>query len=167
MAGAIMTNAQHEPQDAPAIWPRPPVVLIAFALLAFGIEWLTGLSGKLFAGGAEVYAGGAALILTGIGMAALAVRTLIRARTTIYPDKPADALVTTGMFARTRNPIYLGFVVMLLGLGVTSGSIALLLAVPLFMIYLRYRVIAREEAYLERRFGDAYREYLRTVRRWY
>jgi protein-S-isoprenylcysteine O-methyltransferase Ste14 len=163
----MQAETPSSPPDAPAVWPKPPVLLLAFALLGLGLERLLPLSQPLFTGGPEVLAGGGVLILCGIGIALIAARTLIRANTTVLPDRPADALVTTGVFARSRNPIYVAFVIMLLGFGIMSGSIWVLLMVPLFMLYLRYGVIAREEAYLERRFGADYAAYRRTTRRWY
>ena len=74
--------------------------------------------------------------------------------------------MTTGIHGWSRNPIYLGMFLVYLGIGlvVRSPSI-LLLAVPL-AITIHYGVVVREEAYLERRFGDAYREYKARVGRW-
>jgi protein-S-isoprenylcysteine O-methyltransferase Ste14 len=75
-------------------------------------------------------------------------------------------LVTTGIHSWSRNPIYLGLFLVYGGIGVAAGSLwALIVAVPL-AITIRYGVVAREEAYLERRFGDAYRDYKAHVRRW-
>ena len=74
--------------------------------------------------------------------------------------------MTTGIHGWTRNPIYLGMFLMYGGIGMAVRSPwILILALPL-AIAIRYGVVAREEAYLERRFGDAYRDYKARVRRW-
>ena len=76
------------------------------------------------------------------------------------------ALVTTGIHGWSRNPIYVGMLLIYAGIGVAARSPwILILVLPLFVI-LRYGVVAREEAYLERRFGDSYRDYKARVRRW-
>lgn len=163
-------SASHGPEqamDSPRIWPKPPLVLLLFAFAGIGLEQIAPLSGKLFRADPVSIFGGAVLMLCGLGIAAIAVRTLLRADTTYLPDRGARHLVETGVFSRSRNPIYLGFVVMLVGFAVMAGSIWVLLLTPLFMLYLRYFVIAREEAYLERRFGEAYLAYKRKVRRWF
>jgi protein-S-isoprenylcysteine O-methyltransferase Ste14 len=84
------------------------------------------------------------------------------------PHEPAHprALVTAGIHGWTRNPIYLGMFLIYCGNGVAARSRrTLVLTLPLSAT-IRYGVVAREEAYLERRFGDAYRDYKARVRRW-
>jgi protein-S-isoprenylcysteine O-methyltransferase Ste14 len=81
-------------------------------------------------------------------------------------NQPVRALVTTGIHGWSRNPIYVGMLLLYAGIGTAARSPwVLILALPLVII-LRYGVIAREETYLERRFGDAYRDYKARVRRW-
>ncbi len=75
-------------------------------------------------------------------------------------------LVTGGIHGWSRNPIYIGMFLIYAGIGIAAGSPwILILALPLAII-LHYGVVPREEAYLERRFGDAYRDYRARVRRW-
>jgi protein-S-isoprenylcysteine O-methyltransferase Ste14 len=74
--------------------------------------------------------------------------------------------VTTGIHGWTRNPIYLGLFLVYGGIGIAARSPwTLILTLPLAFT-IRYGVVGREEAYLERRFGDAYRDYKARVRRW-
>jgi protein-S-isoprenylcysteine O-methyltransferase Ste14 len=81
-------------------------------------------------------------------------------------NQPTRALVTTGVHGWSRNPIYLGLFLVYGGIGLAARSPwALILTLPL-AITIRYGVVAREEAYLERRFGKAYRDYKARVRRW-
>jgi protein-S-isoprenylcysteine O-methyltransferase Ste14 len=81
-------------------------------------------------------------------------------------NQPTSALVSTGVHGWSRNPIYVGLFLIYVGVGLAVRSVwALILTLPL-AITIRYGVVAREEAYLERRFGDVYRDYKRRVRRW-
>lgn len=106
------------------------------------------------------------LILIGLVLFAAGVRNFSRAATPLPTSQPARVLVTTGIYRWTRNPIYVGFFLMYGGIGVAAQSPwTLILTLPL-AITIRYGVVAREEAYLERRFGDAYLDYKRRVRRW-
>ncbi len=109
----------------------------------------------------------------GLGLAALGfilgVLALIefrRARTTSDPKKPAQTIVTTGIYRYTRNPIYLGFVLMLIGLPLNMGIYwGFLLVLPL-ITFMNNMVIKHEEAYLEKKFKAQYAEYASRVRRW-
>lgn len=104
--------------------------------------------------------------IAGIAVFAAAVRSFSRAATPLPTSQPARALVTTGIYRWTRNPIYLAFFLVYGGIGIVVRSPwILLLALPL-AITIRYGVVAREEAYLERRFGDIYLDYKQRVRRW-
>jgi protein-S-isoprenylcysteine O-methyltransferase Ste14 len=106
------------------------------------------------------------LILIGLGLFAAGVRNFARAATPLPTSQPARVLVTTGIHGWSRNPIYLGMFLIYVGIGAAAQSPwVLILTLPL-AITVRYGVVAREEAYLERRFGDAYLNYKRRVRRW-
>jgi len=89
-----------------------------------------------------------------------------RAGTTIKPFEDSSALVTDGPFAFSRNPIYLGAAVGLLGIFVVLGSLSPLAVIPAFVYIIRTRFIAVEERMLEDAFGDDYRDYMKRVRRW-
>ena len=102
----------------------------------------------------------------GFGIVALSLRAFARADTPVQPDRPSSALVTDGPYRLTRNPIYIGFVLAYFGLAIMLTSMwVLLLLVPVIAI-LQRGVIEREEAYLQERFGDAYRAYQARVPRW-
>lgn len=89
-----------------------------------------------------------------------------RAGTRAEPWHPTTALVTTGPYRFSRNPMYLGFTLLYLGIGLLANSVWPLLLLPLVIVVMYFGVIVREEAYLERLFGDAYRSYRQRVRRW-
>jgi protein-S-isoprenylcysteine O-methyltransferase Ste14 len=89
-----------------------------------------------------------------------------RVDTTIKPLETASTLVTSGFYLRTRNPMYLSMVVILLGSAIVMGSLAPALVVPVFAAAMQWIFIRVEERMLEDTFGERYREYKRRVRRW-
>ena len=106
------------------------------------------------------------MILVGLALAAAGIRNFSRAATPVRSKQPTRVLVTTGIHGWTRNPIYLGMFLVYGGIGIAAPSPwTLILTLPL-AITMRYGVVTREETYLERRFGDAYRDYKTRVRRW-
>ncbi len=99
-------------------------------------------------------------------LAPAAALTMARARTAIVPHHRTTALVTSGPFRLTRNPLYLSLGLLLAGVAVAVNSLALALAIIPWAAVMRWGVIGREERYLEAKFGDDYRAYCRRVRRW-
>lgn len=147
--------------------PRIPPGLVALAagFLIWGIARV--------APGVRVSVPGgrtAAIVLAAAGviLMALGVVSFLRARTSVDPLRPerASTLVVTGVYRFTRNPMYLGFALMLLALVCRLSAWPGLIVVALFVAYMNRFQIAREEAALEARFGQAARDYRRTVRRW-
>ncbi|MCW5942684.1 MAG: isoprenylcysteine carboxylmethyltransferase family protein [Fimbriimonadaceae bacterium] len=109
---------------------------------------------------------GLALIGLGLVPSLVAVADLMRAKTAVLPHHRTTALRTSGVYAITRNPIYLGMAVAYGGAGLSLGSSwALGALVPVIAVMNRW-VIAREERYLARLFGAEYETYRRRVRRW-
>ena len=103
----------------------------------------------------------ASLILAG-----WAVRRIWRARSSVLPHRATTVLVTTGPFRITRNPLYLAMGLLLAGVAFTVNSLMMLLVIVPWTVVMRHGVIAREERYLEGKFGEDYRAYCRRVRRW-
>jgi len=99
-------------------------------------------------------------------LAAWAIATLTRAGSNVPTSMPTTTIVDAGPYRFTRNPSYLGMIVGLIGLAITFDSLWLLVAFIPFTLVIRYGVVAREETYLERKFGDVYRRYRWRVRRW-
>jgi protein-S-isoprenylcysteine O-methyltransferase Ste14 len=145
---------------------RPPLLFLAALLLGFAVDRLLPLPFAVAEGDPIRWGVGGGLILIGVALAAAGIRNFYRAATPVPTNQPTRALVTTGIHGWTRNPIYLGLFLVYGGIGVAARSPwILILALPL-AITIRTGVVAREEAYLERRFGDAYLDYKRRVRRW-
>ncbi len=82
------------------------------------------------------------------------------------PDRPTETLVTGGPFKRTRNPIYAGFLLIGAGVAISLNAMAMLIAASVGVVALTVLVIRKEEAYLERKFGEVYRTYVSNTRRW-
>ncbi len=89
-----------------------------------------------------------------------------QAGTTPNPTKPTTALVVRGPYRFTRNPMYVALAALYLGLTLLVNDVWPLVLLPVGLALVQWRVIAREEAYLERKFGDQYRAYKARVRRW-
>jgi protein-S-isoprenylcysteine O-methyltransferase Ste14 len=95
-----------------------------------------------------------------------AIRELIIHRTHPSPYKPTATIVDTGIYRFSRNPIYVGFLLVVVACAACANSAWLLLAAVALFVLLRFGVVSREEQYLSRKFGDVYDEYRRKVRRW-
>ena len=109
---------------------------------------------------------GIGLLVLGVLLIASVGLLLLRHRTEIHTFGQPRRLVTSGPFRFSRNPIYLGFVVSLLGTWVYLGSLSPLLGVVVFFLAANYWYIPFEEARLREGFGEAYREYQQRVGRW-
>ncbi len=109
---------------------------------------------------------GGIFMLFAVALVGWAGFTLHRHETAIEPWRPTKVVVTSGPFGLTRNPIYLSFALFEVGLGLWTDKLAIVLMVIPAVAATNAWVIAREEAYLERKFGDGYRAYVGAVRRW-
>ena len=151
--------------DVAGVIALPPLIFLGFLAAAAVLEAVVPFP-VLAAHAFPRYLAGAALAVAGFVMIGMGTRRFQAAGTNIPPNLPTTALVVDGIYRRTRNPLYLGLILIYLGLGVAAGSFwAAGLIVPLLWV-INTGVIAREEHYLERKFGDAYRAYKARVRRW-
>jgi protein-S-isoprenylcysteine O-methyltransferase Ste14 len=109
---------------------------------------------------------GAALIGLSLSTALTAFAALRRAGTSPRPDRPTTALVTSGPYRYTRNPIYLSMAGLFAGVAILANALAPCLLLPLVVLVIDRKMVVREERYLERLFGEEYRSYLARVPRW-
>jgi protein-S-isoprenylcysteine O-methyltransferase Ste14 len=109
---------------------------------------------------------GGALVVAGFVLTLASARLFARHGTAIKPFERSSALVTSGPYRFTRNPMYVGLVAMLAGLALLLEALSALLVVPIFAWIVATRFIAVEERMLAERFGTAYAEYRARVRRW-
>lgn len=144
----------------------PPALLV---VLTAGFMWLLANYAPVvlvtFAGQTAI---AIVIAIIGIQIAIAGARACHEHETTVNPLKPEDssALITDGVFKVSRNPIYLGMALALLGFGVWLGALTAWLMVPLFIWYLGRFQIAPEERSLDIQFGEAYRRYQQQTRRW-
>ena len=152
-------------RDNPGVIVPPPLIFVAFlgVGLAFDFFVLRVATGFPVVGRSVIAAVLAvAALLLGFG----ALFRFRRAGTNPEPWRPTTAIVTSGVYRFTRNPMYVGMALLYAAIAVAADSVvALILLVPL-MAVIRYGVIAREERYLAAKFGDEYRRYQASVRRW-
>jgi protein-S-isoprenylcysteine O-methyltransferase Ste14 len=146
-------------------WLDLPPVWLAAALALAWVQarwWPLGLS---FGGGWADLAGGL-LVGGGLVLIALAAAEFRRARTTIVPHRQPSAMITTGIYGRTRNPIYLADLMILAGLVLYWDAVPSLALVPLLLWVLERRFVVPEEDRLRRTFRAEFARYERKVRRW-
>jgi protein-S-isoprenylcysteine O-methyltransferase Ste14 len=144
----------------------PPLLFLGALALGTLLSFIVPIGPTPGAANAAALAIGATFVVVGFALAALSVRNFRRAGTSVVPTEPATALVATGPYRITRNPIYIGFVLAYFGFAVMLTSMwVLLLLIPVLAI-LQRGVVMREEEYLERKFGDNYRKYKARVPRW-
>jgi protein-S-isoprenylcysteine O-methyltransferase Ste14 len=150
--------------DAPDVVVHPPIALAVALVLAFALNWFWPLP---FVPSAipRIQLG----VLLVIGMLLIirwAAVTFRKARTNILTSQATTAVVATGPFAYSRNPIYVAALLGMIGAAIAFDSLWFLAALVVIWLVLRYGVIAREETYLERKFGAPYLDYTSKVRRW-
>jgi protein-S-isoprenylcysteine O-methyltransferase Ste14 len=115
---------------------------------------------------AEVRLAGWVLAALGIGLVLWAARGFSRADTGIVPFSPSTNLLVAGPYRFSRNPIYLGMVIFLIGIALVMGAATAFLAPVGFGIVIHYRFVKPEEAHMERTFGQGYLDFKSRVRRW-
>jgi protein-S-isoprenylcysteine O-methyltransferase Ste14 len=163
-----MSSAPQQLNDAATVDAimRPPLFYLACLLLGLVLDPVVPLPLTLPDAASIRWTGGGGLMMAGLAIMAAGIRDFSRAATPVRSNQPVRALVTTGIHGWSRNPIYIGMFLIYAGIGIAARRPwVLMLTIPLFLI-VNYGVVAREEAYLERRFGDAYRDYKDRVRRW-
>ncbi len=149
--------------DRPDVVARPPLVYLAAMVAGLVLEMAWPSS--LFSATPRVVAG-LALLVAGSALMALGIREFRKAETHYRTDRPATTVITTGPFRYSRNPLYVSLALAYAGVAllIDSAWVLAMLVPTLFII--RYGVIAREETYLEEKFGESYRRYRDSVRRW-
>lgn len=152
--------------DSPGVLFLPPLAFVTCLLAGitcdafwpYSIAWLPAVW-RIVLG---VLIGGGGFYILSKGF-----RLFMQAETDPLTTRPASSLVTTGIYTRTRNPMYIGEIAFLAGIGIVSNSYWIVLSSIVFGLYLHCYVIQREEAYLLRRFGDRYAAYCGRVHRWW
>ena len=143
--------------------PVPPIYLLLTLIVMGSLHWFVPI---MYLIATPYRYGGIALIVLGFAVTAPAAQAFRRLDTPLKPFEESTVVVTTGMFRFTRNPMYLGMVVGLLGIAILLGSLAAFLPVPVFVAIIHFQFIVHEERFMEELFGEEYLAYKRKVRRW-
>ena len=149
--------------DTPGVIAPPPLIYLGALGVGFGLNAAIG-NGSLPPTVARPV--GAGLIVAGAGLMGTFVRAFGRAGTPVDPYTPSQAIVTDGPYRLTRNPGYVGMTLAYAGIAIVSNAPWALVPLPVVVAVIDRAVIAREERYLERKFGARYTDYKRRVRRW-
>jgi len=156
-------SSPHSPVDRPNVLVLPPLLYGVALASGFLLQWVA--PQPVLSSNARNWAGGVLLAL-GVLVAFWGRAVMERAGTNVNPTLPTTALVETGPFRHSRNPLYVALTLMYVGLALLANARwVLVLVVPLLFI-MHYGVVRREERYLEAKFGDAYRAYRSRVRRY-
>ncbi len=154
---------QADPPDRPDVIALPPLILAATIALGLMLNFFFPAS---FLPNTMTIPLGMLIILGAIALAISAIREMFALNTPLDVRKPTADIVTSGVFRISRNPIYLGMLLLCAGIAIAANSLwVLVLALP-FALILQKGVIEREEEYLERKFGTKYLDYKAKVRRW-
>jgi protein-S-isoprenylcysteine O-methyltransferase Ste14 len=151
-------------QDIPNLGlVRPPLVYLISIVIGALIQLAAPLP---FLPRALALPLGASLVVLAVGLFASAVAKFQAAGTPVPARKPTTAIVRTGPYRFSRNPIYLAFSLLQLGIAAWANGLWLLATLVGAVALIHFVVIPREEQYLERRFGAQYLDYKASVRRW-
>ncbi len=151
--------------DHPGVYIPPPLIYAAVFLLSLPAQRYFPM-GNQFIYGITANILGTIGIMAGLLLVIPAIYQFIRTKNTLITVKPAHSLQHSGIYRFSRNPMYLGLLLLYVGLAFLIGNWWTLLFVPLLIVIVTYFVIRPEEKYLGRAFGESYRAYRRKVRRW-
>lgn len=161
----ITTASKQMTQDSPGVRLIPPFVFYGCLLLGGVIELFIPSQIPLLSNHMRIVFG---LLGGGLGFLfmMLAHEKFKRIKTHVHTNMPASTFITKGAYRFSRNPMYVGGSAFFLGIGLTVGSIWMMVAYLPLGLYLSRYVVPREEAYMQRTFGEDYNAYCRNVRRW-
>jgi protein-S-isoprenylcysteine O-methyltransferase Ste14 len=156
--------SDHEPLDHANVTVIPPLVYLGSILLGVAANWLLGVGFPLafalrMALGVALVCGGVAVVMS-FGYAFRQIGQ------DPHPNTPTTRIITSGTYRYSRNPGYASLAVIQVGIALLLDNAWILLALLPALVIMHYGVIIREEAYLERKFGDEYLRYKASVRRW-
>jgi protein-S-isoprenylcysteine O-methyltransferase Ste14 len=150
-------------RDISGVIAPPPLIFLAALALGFGLQALLPETSLL---GALRWALGGVLLIAGLALLFSFERAFQLKRTPANPWRPTTAIATDGPYRLTRNPAYVGMTLVYIAIAVLASALWVLLPLPLVLLIIDRAVIAREERYLERKFGQEYLDYKGRVRRW-
>ena len=152
-----------EDKRGPGLKFPPPLLALAAIGSAWLADWLRPLP---IAADNTLWLAGITVVSIAFALALVSLTHFFCAKTHVEPWHPTTTIIRKGVFRFSRNPIYLSFCIATVGAGLILNSWWVVASVTLLKPLLEHLVISREEAYLERKFGEKYLDYKRQVRRW-
>lgn len=154
-------------KDHPDVIMLPPLILLIVLAIAIALEWVAGLHflPPMSWSGWSLYAG-LLLVVAAFALGGWALLTFAAVGTNASPHEPALHLALSGPYRFTRNPMYLGFLLLLVGVSLIFSLEWGLILAPVLAVILHYGVVLREERYLTEKFGQPYRDFVGRTRRW-
>lgn len=149
--------------DSPQVRFPPPLISLSFAIIGYVLHQVYPIP---FGDLASLWLLGSLLIGIGLVIIIISAGMFRRNKTNIEPWKTTTTIISTGIYAFSRNPIYLSFLIIGLGLALLCNTVWIILMQIPFLMVMNHYVISREERYLSVKFGDDYQSYMRKVRRW-
>ncbi len=151
-------------RDAAGTVVPPPILCVGAVILGVILNFFFAIT---FLPGVLAWTIGPLFVVVGILIIVSAFRALIRSETPLDPSLPTTSVVKDGVYRHTRNPIYLSFTLICLGIAFTFNLVWALVLLVAVLIAIDRGQIRREEKYLERKFGEEYLRYKETARRWF
>jgi len=156
-------SSAHSSSDNPKVLILPPVLYGVALAAGFLMQWLA--PRPILASSVRYWAGGV-LLAFGVLLAIWGRRVMEQAGTNVNPTLPTTAVVGTGPFRFSRNPLYVALTLIYVGLALLANALWVLVLIVPVLLVMHYGVVRREEIYLDTKFGDAYRSYRSRVRRY-
>lgn len=150
--------------DSPGVFIPPPIIYLLIFLSSFLLQ--RALPIKLSVSYDLTLSVGIIFIISSIAVLIAAIGLFIKSKNTLITIKPANSLQTAGIYSFTRNPMYLGLMLLYTGIAMIIVNWWALILLPELVLIVTYFIIKPEERYLERSFGLLYLQYKREVRRW-
>ena len=150
-------------KDRPNVIAFPPLVFGLGLGIGFLLHWLWPV--PIGSPQPPRWIGGALAVSSAV-LALWGSQTMRRAGTNIKPTEPTTAIVQTGPFRFSRNPLYVSLTILYVGVSWMFNALIPLLLLPPLLIFVHFGIVRREERYLEAKFGSEYTDYCKRVRRW-
>jgi protein-S-isoprenylcysteine O-methyltransferase Ste14 len=163
MFAKVKRKKMDKVMDNPGVRIPPPLIYLLFILLGVALDQLVQV--RITSNGAIPRLGGA-LVMLALLIMGWSLLQFRKAKTTVRPDKPASALITTGPFRFSRNPLYLAWSILYAAVGLWLNSAWVMALLIPTIVVVTFAVIVREERHLLKQFGEDYQYYRATVRRW-
>lgn len=149
----------------PGVYLPPPLFYVLIFFLSIYVQKEFPLP-SMFFGTSLAFIFGVLLMMAGLIIFLPALVKFIKTKNTLITIKPATTLQTSGIYSISRNPMYLGLLILYIGMAFIMGNFWTLMLIPIVIFILTYFVILKEEKYLESAFGEEYIQYRKNVRRW-